>query len=94
MLKRVISSVVGLCIWGAVLYLGLKLYSGIAPQEVPGYPNPDQYKLLVGIPTAMVVLSVLLLAVSRRLPAWLFICSSIAQFGLVLPLIMLFGGGA
>ncbi|CAN7561424.1 MULTISPECIES: hypothetical protein [unclassified Pseudomonas] len=56
-----------------VFFIGIELYSGIAPQKAVGYPNSGQLKLYVLFPAASVLISALMLTFSKKLPNWLLI---------------------
>jgi len=80
-------------LWGVILGIGIKLYSGIAPQGVPGYPNTGQLELYILFPTVMVLIGTCLTIFSKRTPTLLFVIVVLALFALIPPCIVAFGGG-
>ncbi|MFS2069770.1 hypothetical protein ACEN9D_13485 [Pseudomonas sp. CT11-2] len=76
-----------------VFFIGIELYSGIAPQKAVGYPNSGQLKLYVLFPAASVLISALMLTFSKKLPNWLLIVFIPIQFIAIFTVFIFFGGG-
>ncbi|CAI8948161.1 hypothetical protein ACVK1X_006184 [Pseudomonas sp. PvR086] len=74
-------------------FIGIELYSGIAPQKAVGYPNSGQLKLYVLFPAASVLISALMLTFSKKLPNWLLIVFIPIQFIAIFTVFIFFGGG-
>jgi hypothetical protein len=89
--KRVVS-IIGALFWGALSWFGAVLYSGIAPQGVAGYPNSSQLLFYICVPAAMVLINAYLAFRSERMPTFLFMAVSIAQFAAI-PVFIVFSGG-
>ncbi len=92
-LKRVVVLAIALVLSIGLWLIGWQLYSGIAPQHVPGYPNSGQFKLYVLFPGLLVLVNTAVLLVCKRIPA-----AAIALFLVFLGLALLtflvaFGGG-
>jgi hypothetical protein len=90
--RGAVSTVIGL-VWGFLLYLGVRLYLGVARQGIAGYPNISQTELYLVFPTAMVLLSICLIVFLNRTPKSLFFAASLLQFASIFPFIVLCTGG-
>jgi hypothetical protein len=93
MARRGVASTLAVLFWGALLCMGVKLYSGIAPQGAPCYPNTGQWELYILFPAAMTLLGVCLTIFVNRTPKLLFIIIVLALFALIPPYIVACGGG-
>ena len=81
-----------LLIWASILFIGIRLYSGVIAQRVPGYPKPEQLDLYVLFPCAMVMANILLIVFSRKLPLLFRVIVFAVQF-FTLPAFIFFGSG-
>jgi hypothetical protein len=92
MAKRIITAVFAL-FWGYCAYVGFDLVSNVAKRGVPGYPNSGQWGLYVVFPTAMLLLSIALVVLSKRVPRALYVGLLILEIVPILPFLMVYGGG-
>lgn len=76
-----------------LLYSGVKISSGAASQGIDGIPNSEQLALYVWIPAAMVLCSLVLALVGKRISIWLFLPIYFVLMVALLPVFLLFGGG-
>lgn len=81
-----------LLVWGAIVFIGIRLYLGVTAQKVPGYPNSGQLGIYVLFPSALVVANIALVAYARKLPLPLLLAAFAAQL-LALPVFIVLGGG-
>lgn len=93
MTKRSYALIFAIFCWVALLLIGNSLYSGIKAQNVVGFPNSGQLKLYILFPVGMIVVNILLLALSKKLPRALTISMVIVQIIPALAVFLLFGGG-
>lgn len=81
--------------WSALLWLGVHLMKGVVAQQAHGYPTPDQFDYLIGVPLAIiatVAATVFLANCAGRL--WIVSCvvSAVALIA-ALPYLLMLGGG-
>ena len=93
MTKRTLFCVVLLALWVGIFSLGIKLYSGVRLQGVPGFPNADQTRLYLVFPAAMLVFNIFLLAFIKKIPRTFLVLVAVAHAFLIPVLLILFGGG-
>ena len=80
-------------IWGALLFLGTVLTSGVKSQGVPGYPNTGQIVYYQGIPAAAFALALALLAASFKWKGCgLSVAAAVLMLAL-LPFLLFYTGG-
>lgn len=91
--KRQIAASVPVLLWGMFLYSGVKISSGAASQGMNGLPNSSQFALYVWVPAAMVLCSLVLALMGKRIAAWLFLSIYLVLMIGLLPVFLLFGGG-
>lgn len=91
--KRQIAAGVPVFLWGMFLYSGVKIFSGAASQGINGLPSHEQLALYVWVPAGMVLCSLVLALVGKKIPAWLFLSIYFVLMAALLPVFLLFGGG-
>ena len=90
---RLLAPGLACLIWGALLFLGSALASGVKSQGVPGYPNSGQIIYYQGIPGAAFAVALALLAASFK---WKGCGLSVAAALLILallPFLLFYTGG-
>jgi uncharacterized ion transporter superfamily protein YfcC len=91
--KRQIAAGVAVFLWAVFLYFGVKISSGAASQGIDGLPSSEQLALYVWIPAAMVLCSLVLTLVGKRISVWMFLPIYFVLMAALLPVFLLFGGG-
>jgi len=90
-----ITAGVAVALWSLLTLIGISGLSGVAAQNVAGYPNMGQIKLYAIWPM-FVVIGVLLCAwvcnATRRGP-WVLTTTSAVSLGAILPYLAVWGGG-
>jgi hypothetical protein len=92
-MKRRTAASFSTLLWGFFTYIGYDLVSGVAKRHVPGYPNAGQWHYYVHFPLSMLVVSVGLLMLARKMPLWLFVSVWLLQIVLFLPFFLGYTGG-
>src|SRR5262245_22597296 len=85
-------------LWGALLWIGIGLISGVVAQHVPGYPNTAQILFYIGAPAAVVTTLLCSGIALNCIKKWqfampAFLIFSILVFLLLFPYIWAYGGG-
>lgn len=91
--KRIIAAVFAL-IWGMLAAIGIGLVSRLAQRGVPGFPKAGQWELYVVVPVAMTLLGVVLVLSATKLSKALYVGLLIAEIALIIPFLLIYGGGA
>lgn len=91
--KRILAAVFAL-VWGMFAGIGIRLVSRLAQRGVPGFPKFGQWELYVIVPAAMTLLGVVLVLSARKLPRALYVGLLIAEIALIVPFLLIYGGGA
>ena len=92
-MKRRIAASLSSLLWGLFVYLGYDGMQGIIRQRAPGYPNAGQWHYYVHFPMIMLLISVTLLLLAKRLPMAVFLTVWILQVVVFLPFLVGYGGG-
>jgi hypothetical protein len=87
MKRRIAASLTSL-LWGLFTYIGYDLISGVARRHVPGYPNSGQWHYYVYFPLIMLLVSVGLSLLARRMPVPLFVTIWLLQLFIILPFLL------
>ena len=90
-IKRRIAALGTSLLWGAFTYTGYTLTSAVA-QRV-GYQNAGQWHYYVDFPLIMLIVSIGLLLLARRLPVALFVTIWSLQALAFVPFFLAYGGG-
>lgn len=92
MKRRIAASVTSL-LWGFFTYTGYTLTARVAQRHVPGYPSAGQWHYYVYFPLIMLVVSIGLLLLARRVPVTLFVTIWSLQVLVIVPFLFGYGGG-
>jgi len=93
MTKSRAAFAIWLLVWSVVLFMGIRLYFGVAAQKVPGYPTTGQLELYVAFPSVLFIGNAALIAYERRLPILVRIAAFLIQVPVLLVFIVVGGGG-
>jgi hypothetical protein len=92
MKRRIAASFTSL-LWGLFTYIGYDLTSGVAKRHVPGYPNAGQWQYYVYFPLIMLIISIGLLLLARKMPVAVFVTIWLVQIFIFLPFVLGYTGG-
>ena len=92
MAKRIAAALCAL-FWGYFGYVGFHLVSNVERRGVPGYPNAGQWELYVAVPTAMALLGIVLVVVSKKAPMALYVVVLGIEIVAIPPFLFMYGGG-
>lgn len=92
-MKRRIAASLTTAIWALFTYIGYDLVTGVAQRHVPGYPNAGQWRYYVHFPLIMLLVSVSLLLLARKLPLALFVTVWVLQIVVFTPFFLAYTGG-
>jgi hypothetical protein len=92
-MKRRIAASSTALLWASFTYLGYHLTQGVVQRHVQGYPNAGQWHYYVHFPLAMLLLSVGLLLLGKKLPLALFIALWVLQLVVFIPFFLGYTGG-
>lgn len=92
-MKRRIAAALTTLLWAFFTYVGHDLIVGVTRQHAPGYPNAAQWIYYVYFPLAMLLLSVCLLLLAKKMPIGLFIALWALQLVLFVPFFLGYTGG-
>jgi hypothetical protein len=90
--KRIVAALCAL-FWGYFGYVGFDLVFNVTKRGVPGYPNAGQWELYVAVPTAMMLLGVGLVFLSKKAPTALYAVLLSMEIIAIPPFLMIYGGG-
>lgn len=90
--KRIVAAIFAL-FWGMFAVIGIRLVSHLAQRGVPGFPKSGQWDLYVVVPVAMTVLGAVLILSAERLSRALYVALLIAEIALIIPFLLVYGGG-
>ena len=92
-MKRRIAASLTTMLWTFFTYTGYNLVSGVAQRHVPAYPSPGQWHYYVYVPLTMLLVSVGLLLLARKLPLALFVTLWALQIVVFIPFFLGYTGG-
>jgi len=92
MKRRIAASFTSL-LWGLFTYIGYDLTCGVVKRHVPGYPNTGQWQYYVYFPMIMLIISVGLLLLARKIPVALFVTLWLLQIFIFFPFLLGYTGG-
>lgn len=92
MTRRIAASFTAL-LWDVFTYIGYYLVFGAAQRHVPSYPSAEQWRYYVQFPLIMLLVSVGLFLLARRIPAPLFIAIWLLQVLLFFLFFLRYSGG-
>jgi hypothetical protein len=92
-MKRRVAASLTTALWALFSFIGYGLTRDVAQQHVPGYPNAGQWHYYVYFPLAMLLVSVVLLALARRVPLALFVTVWTLQVLVFIPFFLGYTGG-
>jgi hypothetical protein len=92
MKRRIAASFTSL-LWGLFTYIGYNGASGVAERHVPGYPSAGQWQYYVYFPLIMLIISVGLLLLGRKMPVALFVTIWLLQIFIFLSFLLGYTGG-
>jgi hypothetical protein len=92
MKRRIAASCVSL-FWGVFTYLGYRLMVDIAQRHVYGYPNAEQWRYCVYFPLILLIISIGVLLLARRMSVRLFATTSLLQLLLVVAFLIRYSRG-
>ena len=90
-IKRRISALATSLLWGGFTYTGYTLTSAVALRV--GYANAGQWHYYVDLPLIMLMVSIALFLLARRLPVALFVTIWSLQLLVFVPFFLGYGGG-
>ena len=92
-MKRRVAASLTAAVWGLFAYIGYDLVTGVIRHHVPGSPTAGQWHYYVHFPLAMLLASVGLLCLARKLPAALFVIVWTLQVLVFVPCFVAYTGG-
>jgi hypothetical protein len=92
-MKRRIAASMTTLLWAFFTYTGYSLVSGVAQRHVPGYPSAGQWHYYVLFPLTMLLVSVGLLLLARKLPVALVVTLWVLQIVVFIPFFLGYTGG-
>lgn len=90
--RRIAASITCL-LWGFFTYAGYTLTTGVAQRQVSRHPAAGQWHYYVYFPLIMLIGSIGLLFLARRLSVTQFVTIWSIQVVVVIPFLFLYGGG-
>jgi hypothetical protein len=61
------SALVGAIVWSALLWTSIDAAMALKARQIPGYPNPAQLAVFVGIPATLLLLTLLAPVLANRI---------------------------
>jgi hypothetical protein len=92
-MKRQIAASLSSLLWGLFAYLGYYLVAGVTQQHVAGYPSAAQQHYYVHFPILMLLVSLGLLLLARKLPLVPFVAIWMLQIVVLIPFFLGYTGG-
>jgi hypothetical protein len=92
-MKRRVAASLTTALWALFPFVGYELTRSVMQQHVSGYPNAGQWHYYVHFPLAMMLVSVGLLALAKKIPLALFLTVWVLQVLLFIPFFLGYTGG-
>jgi hypothetical protein len=90
--RRIISSLIAAC-WAFLTFIGFELLSSVGNRGAAGFPDAGQWQLYVLFPSAMLLLSVGMVFLSKRLTTGLYVTCVVVGILPIAPFLLIYGGG-
>jgi hypothetical protein len=92
-MKRKIAASLTILLWAVFTYIGYDLTLGVARRHVPGFPNAGLWHYYVHFPLAILIISIALLLLARRLATAVFVAIWVLQLVALILFFLGYTGG-
>lgn len=92
-MKRSVAAALATALWGLFTFLGYRLTAEVTQRHIPGYPNAGQWHYYVYFPAIMLLISIGVLLLARKLPFALFLTAWFMQLLVFVPFFLGYTGG-
>ena len=80
-------------LWAFFIFMGYGLIQGVDQRHIPGYPSAGQWHYYVHFPLIMMIFSIGLLLLAKKLPEMAFVVAWLLQLALFVPFFLGYTGG-